>query len=80
MIHKRVEEAYRCMDQYHIPREVEMFEMMYCFGRLDAAKGKKEAMTTLNAHLEKHYELKAIAEPMCYVYEGGIESTLGDAE
>ena len=57
MVHKIVKDALNCMSQYKIEREVEKYEMVYCTGRIEANIGKNEAMTILNEHLDKHYEI-----------------------
>lgn len=67
MIHEIVKEALACMESYHIPRETDKFEMMYCTGRIEASSNKAEAMTALNQHLDKHYALANKTPAMCYV-------------
>lgn len=66
MIHQIVEDALKCMESYHIPREKDKYEMIYCTGRIEANKGKNEAMTILNSHLDKHYDLINLKPQMSY--------------
>jgi len=57
------------MEAYHIPREKDKYEMMYCTGRIEANANKNEAMTALNQHLDKHYKLADKTPTMCYLGE-----------
>ena len=66
MIHQIVDDALKRMESYHIPREKDKYEMIYCTGRIESNEGKDEAMTILNNHLDKHYKLIECKPQMIY--------------
>ena len=68
MIHEIVKQTLKQIEQYNVEREVEKFEMVYCMGRIEASLGYREAMVTLNSHLDKHYTLKGLKPPMEILY------------
>lgn len=57
MIHKIVEEMMECMDKYDMPIK-DKFELLYCSTKIEHSYGRPEAMTNLNAHLDRHYKLR----------------------